>query len=242
MSCIKIIIYIILFFTVIQIIRQIFNIINSKSFPVKCNDYKRELIKDTNLPNILLLGDDSILGKNLFDCKSNLNIQLSDLVEANIFTYGKEGVKLRYFYDFIKTQWFDISKQSYDVILISIGYNDVLSSEFDIDSRYFIDIIKLLEPLTTNIFFISPYDIGSNGLFVIPVSYFINQRANKLYEAINNVTLHNNLKFIDIRKDIIYHCKGGRYCRIDKGLHLDENGYFVIARTIANRLNKEGLI
>lgn len=236
MSTFKIIIYLILGFIAIQIMRQIINIIENKNFPKKCLNNNKVTKVNSSYTNIVLIGDDTILGSKLFNCKNTLAKQLSDQTNTNVYQFGKSDLKIKDLYEFIKTKWLDINSIDVASVVICIGHNDITSFNYDIDSKYLVQVIKLLKTISNNIYLMAPRDIYNDRLYVFPFNYLIKKRTNELSMVINNIADNNNLKVIDVKKDTIYQCKNGKYCRVGDDTSLDENGYQVIAKVIKDSI------
>jgi hypothetical protein len=237
----KIIFYIILFFIIVQIIRQTSNIITTKFFPVNCKDKKRVFEHNLQPNNILIIGDDNILGKSLYDCESNISSQLFQQSKANVYTFGNAGLKLSGLVEFINNNWFEINKKKYNAVIISVGANDIIDTKFNIDSQYLKGAIQKLKEISDNIFVIGPYDIDNNKLFVFPMNLFIKYRVNELYNSLNDIAGTDGATFIDIRNDITFHCKKGDYCR-GNGIELNADGIAVVTDIIINKLTEKKII
>ncbi len=236
MATLKIIVYLMLSVIIIQTVRQVINVIKNKQFPNKCLNSKKIIKVSGTTTNTLIIGDDTIIGSKLFDCNDTIGKKLSDLLGSNVYQFGKSDLTLKGLYDFVKANWFDINSAKADHIVLCVGHNDVTSMQFDINGIYLDKTVKLLKTITDKIYLLSPRDIHNDEMYVFPFNYIIKQRENSLFMLINSVADDNNIKVIDIKKDISYLCKNGRYCRLSDNTSLDNDGITIVSNLIKNNL------
>ena len=152
---------------------------------------------------IAVIGDSTALGQGTESVKQSFSYQYAQKYltpKYNQINYSNFAITGSTIEQLLDRQIGNLDNQNFDLIFVSIGSNDVISTKID-NSLYSQNIQKLLEKLQTTkakIIWLSIPDFITSPVLLPPLSTYLSNRARDLNQETRQVLDKANLKLVDV--------------------------------------------
>jgi lysophospholipase L1-like esterase len=234
-------VFVIAIYIFVYVLRSIRFLVTDKRLGRKTIPYETSPRETTN--HFLILGDSLAVGVGAKDIHNSIPGRLArDYPHVHINNHGQNGARVVDIVDKIP----QLEEQYFDLALISVGGNDVLSytTSKEIISNLFLVLNTVKKIANNNVILVGPLNVGSSTLFWFPFSALYNARSKMLSEIFYKVCKTLGVVYIDIyasRFDDPFVKNRNLYFAKDK-IHPSDEGYSYIYNKIKEAIEKKKLI
>lgn len=191
-----------------------------------------------NKKEVLLLGDSTVCGTNLKDYSDSLAHKFFEK-GYNTTKIGKPMYKITDLVKLIDRKKYLLIDRKYDLTCIFIGANDLMipCTNFTVVEKKLNNLFNLITKYKSNlgnILFMSKGDNTGMGALVYPYNYILQKKIDKFDNLAQKVCYRHNITFFELSNKLSY-CANN--CRTDDGLHLNGNGFDIVASEILKYYN-----
>ncbi len=171
---------------------------------------------------MLVLGDSTAYGVGATDAGYTVPGRLAQLLDASVENYSKSGAVTAE----IKQQFAEAEGETYDLILIQVGANDVTHFHSPQEAnREMEQLLTEARASSPHVVLLTAGKIGNAPIFPWFIRPLITHRAGALRALFKATADHSGTVYVDLfsKKDP-FDTDPGRYYAAD-GLHLTDDGY-----------------